>query len=68
MFVDASAFDQNLCNWEMKSDAVMDDFCTGAVSCRDCFFTTRGELKEAVDEYCNDPVKWENNKKFNKYG
>jgi hypothetical protein len=31
-------------------------------------FTTKDELKEAVDEYCNDPVAWENNEKFNTYG
>eukprot|EP01083_Nonionella_stella_P076904 209757_1 len=31
-------------------------------------FTTKDELKEAVDEYCNDPVEWENNEKFNIYG
>jgi hypothetical protein len=31
-------------------------------------FTSRDELKEAVDEYCDDPVAWENNEKFNTYG
>jgi hypothetical protein len=70
MFADASAFDQGLCSWQMRSDAVKDDFCTGAVSCKCTFtaFTSRDELKEAVDEYCNDPVAWENNEKFNTYG
>jgi hypothetical protein len=71
MFYGAYAFDQDLCNWEMKSDAVMYDFCTGAVSCGGCTitaFTTKKELKEAVYEYCNNPAEWENNKKFNKYG
>jgi hypothetical protein len=31
-------------------------------------FTSRDELKEAVDEYCNDPVAWRDNEKFNTYG
>jgi hypothetical protein len=71
MFAYASSFNQDLCNWQMKSDATKDNFCTGAVSCGYCFitaFTTKDELKEAVDEYCNDPVEWENNEKFNIYG
>jgi hypothetical protein len=36
MFYGASVFDQDLCKWQMKSDAVMDDFCFWAVSCGDC--------------------------------
>jgi hypothetical protein len=31
-------------------------------------FTSRDELKEAVDEYCNNPVAWKYKEKFNIYG
>jgi hypothetical protein len=31
-------------------------------------FTTKGELEEAVRDYCKDPFEWENNNKFNIYG
>jgi hypothetical protein len=31
-------------------------------------FTTKVELKEAVNKYCNDPDAWKNKKAFKKYG
>jgi ABC-type bacteriocin/lantibiotic exporter with double-glycine peptidase domain len=36
MFNGASAFNQNLCNWEVKSGAYVYSFCTGAISCGGC--------------------------------
>jgi hypothetical protein len=31
-------------------------------------FANKDELKEAIDEYCNDPVAWKYKEKFNIYG
>jgi hypothetical protein len=31
-------------------------------------FVSKDELKQAVNEYCNNPGEWTNNDKFNKYG